>query len=460
MEKIINKYPYILLDFSDLIKFNYKGVFSFFKDKITSFESEYYFLINPNTSFLFPNNKIGVSNKIIDEVINIAFTIKSNHSSIIKFFTYKKYIKEVAEIGENDDNKLDKEKLFNLLIKEIGNEDTPKSDIITSLSDLYAKMEKSLISGKNKKKKILKIILVNNEMERYKNINEKLFEDEKLQNILNEFVHDKSYFFGVELKYIDDRLMEKERKGFEKISDFITGQVQEEEEDSKDDFKEEEKEDNQKLIKSIYQSDEYLRKAEKTSLSLYNKWNDIKSNETLKGGIEKLDEVLQFYIGTMNSIITMKNKIKAKSRDISYKEKCILKINNYITSTNLNNKKNDIISSETYQLFIQDINSQKKSIEEITFDTFIKKLKENKGYNNCICWAKIVSELINQKKYIVQYLDILLNSSTFIDLFEKEIIKKAKEIISPDKQDNENKIEKNENDKDEDDVEDEDEDFL
>ena len=460
MEKIINKYPYIVLDFSDLIKFNYKEVLSFFKGKIIAFESEYYFLINPNTSLLFPNDKIGVSNKMIDELINIAYTIKSNHSSIIKFFTYKKYIKEVAEIGENDDNKLDKEKLFNLLIKEIGNEDTPKSDIITSLSDLYMKMEKSLINGKNKKKKILKIILVNNEMERYKNINEKSFKDEKLQNILNEFIHDKSYFFGVELKYIDDRLMEQERKGFEKISDFITGQVQEEEEDSKDDFNEEEKEDNQKLIKSIYQSDEYLRKAEKTSLSLYNKWNDIKSNETLKGGIERLDEVIQFYLGAMNSIITMKNKIKEKSRDISYKEKCILKMNNYITSTNLNNKKNDIISSETYGLFIQEINSLKKSIEEITFDTFIKKLKENKGYNNCLCWTKIVNELINQKKYIVQYLDILLNSSTFIDLFEKEIIKKAKEIISPDKQDNENKIEKKENDKDDDDVEEEEDDFL
>ena len=459
MEKILNKYPYIVLDFSDLIKFNYKEVLSFFKDKIISFESEYYFLINPNTSLLFPNDKIGVSNKMIDELINIAYTIKSNHSSIIKFFTYKKYIKEVAEIGENDDNKLDKEKLFNLLIKEIGNEDTPKSDIITSLSDLYMKMEKSLINGKNKKKKILKIIIVNNEMERYKNINEKSFKDEKLQNILNEFIHDKSYFFGVELKYIDDRLMEQERKGFEKISDFITGQVQEEE-DSKDDFNEEEKEDNQKLIKSIYQSDEYLRKAEKTSLSLYNKWNDIKSNETLKGGIERLDEVIQFYLGAMNSIITMKNKIQANSRDISYKEKCILKMNNYITSTNLNNKKNDIISSETYGLFIQEINSLKKSIEEITFDTFIKKLKENKGYNNCLCWTKIVNELINQKKYIVQYLDILLNSSTFIDLFEKEIIKKAKEIISPDKQDNENKIEKKENDKDDDDVEEEEDDFL
>ena len=122
--------------------------------------------------------------------------------------------------------------------------------------------------------------------------------------------------------------------------------------------------------------------------------------------------------------------------------------------------KNDIISSETYGLFIQEINSLKKSIEEITFDTFIKKLKENKGYNNCLCWTKIVNELINQKKYIVQYLDILLNSSTFIDLFEKEIIKKAKEIISPDKQDNENKIEKKENDKDDDDVEEEEDDFL
>ena len=71
-----------------------------------------------------------------------------------------------------------------------------------------------------------------------------------------------------------------------------------------------------------------------------------------------------------------------------------------------------------------------------------------------------MNELINQKKYIVQYLDILLNSSTFIDLFEKEIIKKAKEIISPDKQDNENKIEKKENDKDDDDVEEEEDDFL
>ena len=63
-------------------------------------------------------------------------------------------------------------------------------------------------------------------MEKYKNIHEKIFNDEKLQSILNEFINEQSNYFGIELKYLDDRLITQERKGFDKISDFPTGQLE------------------------------------------------------------------------------------------------------------------------------------------------------------------------------------------------------------------------------------------
>ena len=422
MENLVNKYPYIISDFSQLIKFSFNETQNYFKQKIDTFESEYYFLINPNSSLLVPNSKLGAKNKIIDEIINIAFNIKSNHSSSkVKLYTYKKYVKEIIEINEEDDTDMDRERICDLLIKEV--DSTPKSDIITSLSNLYTKIEKSL-TEKNKMPKILKIILINNEMEQYKKIFEKKFNDEKLKNILNEFVNEKSYFFGVELKYLDDRLIRQKRAIFEKISDFPTGQ--------EETINNELKEKNPKIIKSIYISDELLKKSEKMSLSIYKKWCEIINDEEINNGLEKLDDIFLFYIEIMNSILFMQHKAKKNSK---YRDTFIKKINYYISSENLNGKKNEILTPDFNETFMEGINSNKDKINEINLDSFIKQLSENNRYNNCICWSKIVNYLTNQKKYIIRFLDILQNASTFIELFEREIIKKAQEIISDEKND-------------------------
>ena len=417
MEKIINKYPNIISDFSQLINFNFNDILSYFNQIINSFESEYYFLINPNYSLLYPNNKLQLKNKIIDEIINIAFEIKINHSSsIVKFFTYKKYAKEISEINEEDCTEMEKERIRDLLIKEIG--DSSKSDIITSLSSLYSKIVKPL-NEENRKKKILKIIIVNNQLEKYKNINEKVFSEEKLLNILNEFINDKSQFLSVELKYLDDRLILQKRKGFEKVSDFPTGQT--------DILNNENKDENIKIIKSIYASDELLKKSEKISLDLYKKWYEISTNEIINTGIENLDELLEFYKDIMNSILYAKHKISINTKN---KEKFVEQINKYISFENLNKKKNEIISYDANESFNEEINMLKERIKDKNFDSFIKKLKENKRYYNCVGWNKIVNYLLGQKKYINQFLDILQNSKALIELFEKEIIKKGKEIIN------------------------------
>ena len=434
MEILINKYPYIVSDFSQLIKFSFNDALFYFKEKINCFESEYFFLINPNPSLLLPNKKFGIKNKIIDEIINIAFDLKINHSSSkVKIFTYKKYVKEIVEINEDDDTEMDKERICDLLLKEI--DDSPKSDIITSLSSLYTKIDKSLKKEKIKKNKILKIILVNNQMAKYKNINEKLFSDEKLQNVLNEFINENSNFFGVELKYLDDRLLTQQRKGFESISDFLTG-----EQETQEVLNNEPKEEPLNIIKSIYLSNELLKKAEKISFNFNKKFKEIITNEELIKEIENMDELLLFYKDVMNSILYIKNKVNInyKNRD-NYKQK----INDYISIENLNFKKNEIISIDSYETLIENINTYKDNINEIKISNFVKKIndnKNNKRYNNCICWKNIVDYLLNQKQYIIQFLDIIQNSKTFIELFENEIIKKGREIIN-----NNNEDEKDEN---------------
>ena len=417
MEKLINNYPNIISDFSQLITFNFNEVLSYFNKIINFFESEYYFLINPNYSLLYPNNKLGFKNKTIEEIINIAFDIKIGHSSsIVKFFSYKKYSKEIAEINEEDDTEMEKERIRDLLTKEIG--DSSKSDILTSLSSLYSKIVKPL-NESNQKKKILKIIIVNNESEKYKNINEKIYNEEKLQNILNEFINDRTQYIGVELKYLDDRLILQNRKGFEKISDFPTGQT--------DVVNNENKGDNIKIIKSIYESDELLKKSEKMSMGLYKKWYEISTNELINTGIENLDELLEFYKDIMNSILFAKHKISQNMRN---KEKFVEQINKHISQENLNNKKNEIISYDANESFIEEINIMKEKINDKSLDSFVKKLKENKRYYNCIGWNKIANYLMTQKKYIIQFLDILQNSKTLIEIFEKEIVKKGKEILN------------------------------
>ena len=428
MEKLIDKYPNILSNFSQLIKFNYNNVLSYFKEKVNCIESEYIFLINPNPNLLLPNEKLGIKNKIIDEIINIAFDLKIKHSSSnVNIFTYKKYVKKISEINEDDDTEMEKERICDLLLKEI--DDSTNSDIITSLSSLYTKIDNSLKNEKIKKNKILKLILVNNEKEKYIKIHEKLFTDEKLKNILNEFINNNTKYIGVELKYLDDRLLLRQRKVFEKVSDIQTGELE---------GNNNEKEENIKIIKSIYLSDELLQKSEKMSLNLYKEFEEIIMTKELKNEIENLDELILFYKDVMNSILYMKNKINI---NIKYKENYKTKINDYISIDNLNNKKSTIIS-DSYESFIENIKSYKDNINELKVEKFIKKLTDNR-YNNCLCMNIISNYLLSQKKYIIKFLDILIDSKAFIELFENEIIKKAKEIINDN---NEEEGDENDND--------------
>jgi hypothetical protein len=291
-------------------------------------------------------------------------------------------------------------------------ESTAKSDIITSLSNLYTKIEKSLKDVNNNNPKILKIILVNNEKEKYKSLNEKAFKDEKLKNVLDEFINEKFNFIGVELKYLDNvgQLVRQKKELFEIISDCPLRK--------------------EPLIKSIYMSDEYLKKTEKMSLNLYKKWYEIISSEEIINAIEKLDEVLLLYFDIMNSILFMKHKSNKKDK---HRDAYINKINNYISQENLNSMKNEIIESDFMESLGEEINTILKKLSEINLNNFINQLKENKRYNNCICWNKIVDYLKNEESHIIDFLDILQNSSVLLDLFEKEIIKKSKDVISKEK---------------------------
>ena len=428
MEKLINKYPNILSNFSQLINFSYNNVLSYFKEKVNFIESEYIFLINPNPNLLLPNEKLGIKNKIIDEIINIAFDLKIKHSSTnICIFTYKKYVNKISEINEDDDTEMEKERICDLLLKEI--DDSHKSDIITSLSNLYTKIVKNLKNEKKKKNKILKLILVNNEKDKYIKMHEKSFTDEKLQNILNEFINNNSKYIGVELKYIDDRLLSRQRKVFEKISDIQTGELEVN--------NNEVKEENLKIIKTIYLSDELLQKYEKMSLNLYKEFEEIIRNKELKHEIKNLDELLLFYKDVMNSILYIKNKLNV---NFKYKDNYKTKINDYISIDNLNVKKNKLLL-DSYESFIENIKSYRDNIDELKINKFIKKLKDNK--QNCVYLNNISNFLLYQKNTIIKFLDILIDSKAFIELFENEIIKKGKEIINDN---NEEYEERDEND--------------
>lgn len=181
----------------------------------------------------------------------------------------------------------------------------------------------------------------------------------------------------------------QKRKGFEKISDFPTGQF--------GSVNNELNEENINIVKSIYISDELLKKAEKMSLNLYKKWYEISIDEILNKGIENLDELLDFYKDVLNSILFMKNKI---SKNIKLKEKYVQKISAYISSENLNNKKNEIILSDDNESFVQEIKESIDKVNKINLDSFIKQLSDNKRYNCCICWIKICNYLIDQKKIL------------------------------------------------------------
>ena len=53
-----------------------------------------------------------------------------------------------------------------------------------------------------------------------------------------------------------------------------------------------------------------------------------------------------------------------------------------------------------------------------------------KETKNCININNLSKYLIKQKEYIFQYLDILLNTKSFIDSIIKQIFKQTKDIIT------------------------------
>ena len=396
MENLINEYPNIN-DFSKLIKFSFNKIFKYFNQKISIFKSEYIFLIKVNKR-LFIKNKDEKDTIFIDEIINTINNIKSNHKSAkIKIFTYKKYVKEIIKIKRDDEN-IDKKKIIDSLIKEI--DDPPQSDIILSLSDLYSKIEKNLINGKNEKTKILKIFIINNESEKYTNINEKNYEIKELEKVLNEFINEKSCYFGVEFICLNNKILQNKDKNSKK-----------------------------KIISEIIlKNDEFWKKAENINNDFYEKWKEIYSNEDISDGIKRLDELLKFFKNVLNSIFFIKNKIK-NCKDEKKKGMFSQKIEDYVTSSNLNNIKDGIISSDINESFMDELSNYKKIINKIEMNNFISEEIQNKMENNSIYIKNISKYILKQKEYIFQFLEILEKSMTFIDSIEKEIFKQTKEIF-------------------------------
>ena len=396
MENLINEYPNIN-DFSKLIKFSFNKIFKYFNQKISIFKSEYIFLIKVNKR-LFIKNKDEKDTIFIDEIINTINNIKSNHKSAkIKIFTYKKYVKEIIKIKRDDEN-IDKKKIIDSLIKEI--DDPPQSDIILSLSDLYSKIEKNLINGKNEKTKILKIFIINNESEKYTNINEKNYEIKELEKVLNEFINEKSCYFGVEFICLNNKILQNKDKNSKK-----------------------------KIISEIIlKNDEFWKKAENINNDFYEKWKEIYSNEDISDGIKRLDELLKFFKNVLNSIFFIKNKIK-NCKDEKKKGMFSQKIEDYVTSSNLNNIKDGIISSDINESFMDELSNYKKIINKIEMNNFISEEIQNKMENNSIYINNISKYILKQKEYIFQFLEILEKSMTFIDSIEKEIFKQTKEIF-------------------------------
>ena len=393
MENLINKYPNIISDFSQLMKFSFNKIFKHFNKKISNFKTEYYFLINVNKS-LFLKKEINNDSNFIDVIINVMDKIKKGHKSAkIKIFTYKKYVKEIIKIRKDDEN-IDKKKIIDLLMKEMDN--SPQSDIILSLSDLYMKIEQNLMRGNNEKNKLMKIIIINNENEKYNKYNEKDFDIKDLENVLNIFINEKSSYFGVEFIYSNNKKFQNE----EKIS----------------------------MGDAIYKSDELWKKGENLNDELYEKWKDIYSNEDINEGIKKLDELLKFFKNVLNSIFFIKNKIK-NIKDEKAKEKYIQKIEDNITSSNINNTKDGIISSDVNESYMEEINSYKKTINEIIMNNFIDEEIQNKKEINSICVNNISKYLLKQKENIFQFLGILEKSASFVGLIEKEIFEQTKDVM-------------------------------
>jgi hypothetical protein len=276
-----------------------------------------------------------------------------------------------------------------LLLNEIG--ESPQSDIILSLSNLYTKIENYIIREENEKNKIMKIIIINNEEDDY---NQKKFEQKTLEKILTEFIIDKSCFYGVELFYLNN--------------DFLT---------------------NKSITEIFNKNEELLKKEENINTDIYDKWQDIFSNEYINDGIKKLDELVKFFKNVLNSIFFIKNKIK-NTKDEKIKENQIQKLEQYINSNNLNNIKEGIISSEINESYMEELNNFKNSLKEIEkeINDIINEEKINQKENNTFYVNEISKYLLNQKGLFLKFIQILEKSLIFIDSIEKEIFNQKKNI--------------------------------
>ena len=390
MENLINKYPDGITDFSKLIKFSFNKILKYFNEKILTLKTEYFFLINVNKNLFIKNEKSNT--KIVDEIIKSINNIKSNNESAkIRIFSFKKYVKELIKMKKDEKN-IDQKKFMDLLIKEI--DDPPQYDIILSLSDLYMKMENNLIRENEEKNKLIKFIIINKDNEKY---NEKEFKIETLENVLNEFINENSCYFGVEFININNKLLQNKSK------------------------------DN--IVSIINKSDNLLKKGNYINKELYDKWQDINSNEDINDGIKKMDELLKFFKNVLNSIYFIKNKIN-NCKDEKTKNIQIQKIEDHITSQNLNNIKEGIISSDINDSYMEEINNYKKMINELEINNLISEEIQYKKDYNIIYINSISKFILNQKEIIFQFFEILEKSTLFFDSIEKEIFKQTNGIIS------------------------------
>ena len=384
MENLINKYPEISSDFSQLIKFSFNKTLKYFNQKIRKFKTEYFFLINVNKSLFMQNDN--KNSKLIDDIIKVLNELKKNYR--VKIFSYKKYVKEIIKVKKDNEN-IEPRTIIDLLLNEI--EESPQSDIILSLSDLYTKIEKYLIREENEKNRIMKIIIINNEEDDY---NQKKFEQKTLEKILTEFINDKSCFYGVELFYLNN--------------DILT---------------------NKSIPEIFNKNDALLKKQENINIEIYDKWQDIFSNEYINDGIKKLDDLVKFFKNVLNSIFFIKNKIK-KSKDEKIKQKQMEKLETYINSNNINNIKEGIISSEINESYMEELNNFRNNLKEIEkeINEIINEEKMNQNENSIFYMNEISKYLLEQKDLFLKFIQILEKSLIFIDSIEKEIFNQKKNI--------------------------------
>lgn len=380
MENLINKYPEISSDFSQLIKFSFNKTLKYFNQKIRKFKTEYFFLINVNKNIFMQNDN--KNSKLIDDIIKVLNELKKNYR--VKIFSYKKYVKEIIKVKKDNEN-IEPRTIIDLLLNEI--EESPQSDIILSLSDLYIKIEKYLIREENEKNRIMKIIIINNEEDDY---NQKKFEQKTLEKILTEFINDKSCFYGVELFYLNN--------------DILT---------------------NKSIPEIFNKNDALLKKQENINIEIYDKWQDIFSNEYINDGIKKLDDLVKFFKNVLNSIFFIKNKIK-KSKDEKIIQKQMEKLDTYINSNNINNIKEGIISSEINESYMEELNNFRNNLKEIEKE--INEEKMNQNENSIFYMNEISKYLLEQKDLFLKFIQILEKSLIFIDSIEKEIFNQKKNI--------------------------------